>query len=249
MSAFPKLLDEFHTAILTGDAKPAAKSVKKNPRLAPDQQVAIYIDGYRLRLTQAIRSDYPALLALLGDEAFDRLALAYIEANPPEGYNLDRYPHPFAAFVCAHANDAFASDLAALEGAIAEVFMMAESEPLDPSALGGLSPEAFGSLTLKPRHASRVLALDYPVDDWLSAQRAGNVPARPEKNPAFLYVYRHQNNVQRVPLSEAAYMVLERLFRELPVSEALDIPEHENTIAANLQAWFAEWMAKGFFRQ
>jgi hypothetical protein len=247
MSVFPKLLDDFHAAILTGDAAPAAKSLKHHPRLEPHEQLAIYIDGYRLRLTEAIRSDYPALLACLGDESFDKLALSYIESNPPAEYNLDHYPYAFAAFVREQQDDQLATDLAALEGAIAEIFTMPESDPLEASALAALTPEAFGSLTLSARAASRLLSFDYPVNDWLLAQRAGTVPASAEKNPTFLYIHRHQNNVQRTPVSEEAYMLLERLFKGMPIGEALDIPQAE-IIAANLQAWFAEWMEKGFFR-
>jgi len=248
MSAFPRLLDEFHTAILTGDTTSAAESIKKNTRIAPEEQLAIFIEGYRIRLTQAIRSDYPALLALLGDKIFDALALQYIKNHPPMGFNLDRYPHEFAAFMHDNRDDGFAAEIAALEGMIAEVFMMEESTPLTPSALTGLTPEDFGNLVLKPRNASRLLAFDYPVDDWLAAQRAGNIPSRPEKGATFLYVYRHQNNVQRVALTEAAYSLLGRLFNGLSVGEALDVPAHTESIAANLQLWFAEWMEKGFFR-
>ena len=164
MSALLTLLEDFHSAILTGDAAPAIASIKRNPRLAPDEQLAIYIDGYRIRLTQAIRSDYPALLALLGNQVFDSMALAYIENHPPMGFNLDRYPYGFAAFVRDHHGDGFAADLATLEGAIAEVFVMPESDPLDPSMLAALAPEAFGDLVLQSQQALRVCwRIDYPV--------------------------------------------------------------------------------------
>lgn len=248
------LMGRFHRSLLDDAAGIAAPDVKPNPRLAPEKQLAVYIDGYRIRLVGAIRSDYPALLALLGDKAFDALAHGYINANPPAHFNLDRYPHAFAAFVAHHANDDFAAELAMLEAAIAEVFMGEESAPLDVAALSQLSPEAFGEFILPPRAASRLLAFAYPVNAWLDRQRAGETAPRPAAAASYLYVYRHQNNVQRAPLGEPAYRLLEKLSEGLPPAAALarvsgEYPQHDAAIAAQLQTWFSEWMAKGFFRQ
>src|SRR4051812_48866630 len=109
------LLDAFHGAIFDNDPKRTLAAIKSNARIAPERQMAIYIEGYRTRLRLAVRSDYPELLALLGETLFDALAGAYVENAPSRHYTLDRYPHPFAAFVGAHAKNAFAAELATLE--------------------------------------------------------------------------------------------------------------------------------------
>jgi Putative DNA-binding domain len=254
MSALSSLLEKFHGAILTKDAATISPAIKNNARISPERQLAIYIDGYRIRLTAAIRSDYPALLALLGDKAFDALAREYIERNAPAHFSLDRYPHGFAAFVSEHRNDAFAAEVAALEAAIAEIFIMEESEPLDPSALTGLAPETFGAFMLRPRTASRLLSFAYPTNDWLHAQRESNKTDRPAPEKTYLYVYRHQNEVQRAPLNEPAYLLLRQFTKGLSVAAAFDAvetahPEQCEVIAAHLQLWFSEWLQKGFFRQ
>lgn len=238
-----KLLKQFHKSILDNDAAHALPALKPNNRLTPERQMAIYHDGYRLRLTQAIRDDYPALFALLGEAAFDKLALAYIESHPPLHFNLDRYPHGFSSFMERHLEDAFAIDLTMLEDAIAQVFMSPESEPLSASSLSDLEPEQFANLRLQPRLASRLLALRYPVDDWLLAQRNGNILPPPDPQGSYLYVYRHRNQVQRISLPEPAYRLLEQLFRNVPLGEALDAVG-----PACLQSWFADWLSKEFFR-
>src|ERR1700722_18195667 len=121
MNAIANILDRFHDAILKNDEDIAVNDIKAN-------RLGIYIDGYRIRLTEAIRSDYPATLHLLGGKAFDQLALAFIEACPPQSFNLDRYPHGFADFIVGNP-DIFAREVAKLEAAIAQVFMDAESLP------------------------------------------------------------------------------------------------------------------------
>ena len=42
----------------------------------------VYAGAYRLRLTEALKANHPVLHQALGDEQFDRLALAYLEAHP-----------------------------------------------------------------------------------------------------------------------------------------------------------------------
>ncbi|HEY0674915.1 MAG TPA: DNA-binding domain-containing protein, partial [Immundisolibacter sp.] len=50
------------------------------PDLSADARLAIYRDGYRLRLTEALGEDFPLLRALLGAATFERLARAYLAA-------------------------------------------------------------------------------------------------------------------------------------------------------------------------
>ena len=100
------------------------------------------------------------------------------------------------------------------------------------------------------------LVLPPPERAKPEALMARNQPApeaRPAKEPSWLYVYRHYNNVQRHALTQPAYRLLEQLFSKQPVAAALEAaaadPANADAIATHLQAWFAEWTAKGFFRQ
>ncbi len=248
-----KLLEEFHSAILMGDGTEILSAIKPHPRLSPAQQFAIYAGGYRVRLIAAIRSDYPALLEYLGDSGFDALALAFIEKNPPTSYNLDFYPHKFAEFVQENSEDIFAKDLARLEGTIAEVFMLPDSEPLAANTLQQLSPEEFGGLKLRLRTAARLLTFSTNVHDWLTQQRSENQNHKPEaRDPSHLLIYRHNNEVQRLPLSAAAFALLQQLEAGKTVATAIDNvenanPEYMDEIASNLQSWFAQWLSDGFF--
>lgn len=253
MSALAKLMDTFHSALLTKDGSAAADTLRTNPRIAPQKQMAIYIEGYRLRLIQAIRSDYPTLLALLGEQDFDALALRFIEDNPPRHFNLDRYPHAFAAFVKVHGGDAFAADMAALEAAIAQTFMLEDSPPLTPEMLRGISPETFGSTVLALRTASCLLAMEHDAEACLLAVRDGKPAMRSPVSACYLMLVRHHNEVQRHALSYAEFLMLQTLRRGLPVGKALEAlaeahPDYLPEIAGQLQPWFTRWTEHGFFQ-
>jgi hypothetical protein len=247
-----ELLATFHAAILANDVSALAPALKLHPRLTPAQQFAIYADGYRIRLVGAIASDYPLTRGLLGAETFDALAQRYVALIPPTSYSLDVYPHAFGGWLADSIDDRFAGELARLEAAVAVVFMLPDSAPLAPNALSNQSPDAFGATQLRMRTALQLMACHYPVNDWMSAARAGENPPRPAAGASFLLLIRHNNEVQRIGLTAASYALLQAIASKMPVGDALDavIAEDESRmqeIAANLQPWFAHWMANGVF--
>jgi hypothetical protein len=247
-----KLLEKFHHTVITGDTSPVVTSVKKHPRLTPEQQLAIYSDGYILRLLGAIRADYPALLALLGAPAFDGLAQEYVRQTPSVYYNLDFYPHGFADFVAISQQPDFAREVAQLERTISRVFMMEESTPLLPAALEGLTIEGLAGLVLKPRAASQLIAFSYPVSEWLDRQRTNGIVDAPLKQASYVYVYRHNNEVQRTMLQEPSYYLLQEIISGKSVGDALDavVESHSDMvepIAAGVQGWLSHWIVDGFF--
>ncbi len=253
MSALATLLGDFHAAILDNAPGACAAAIRPHPRLSAAQQMAIYTQGYRLRLSEVIGNEYPATRHLLGDDAFSALAAAFIEATPPSHYSLDTYPQGFAAYLQPHAMDGCAADIAALEAAIAHVFHAPESAALDAHALQGLTPDAFAARRLAPRAASALLAFAYPVEDYLTRLRNGETPARPEALKSYIFVVRHPREVKRHALGEAQYRVLLALSQGACVGDALEQvaqahPALLEDIASNVQHWFTQWTSSGFFQ-
>lgn len=248
-----KLLSDFHTAILKNDGSDIFSALTPHPRLSPAQQFAIYSSGYRIRLIAAIKSDYPALLQVIGGEEFDKLALQYIEQTPPTSYNLDIYPHDFAKFVRTQCDDIFVKELATLEAVIAKVFMLPDSKPLPADKLIGLTPEDFAEIKLQLRTACQLLQLATNANDWLTHWKTtDNTNYELLTTDYYLLIYRHNNEVKRLELSAPAFALLSKLNDGFSVGEALDMVINETPyfmpeIASNLQIWFAEWVQNGVF--
>lgn len=86
------------------------------------QKMEIYKAIARLRLLSCIRAAYPKTFAVMDENEFERIALDFIQANPPESHELKSYPEKFAAFVCEHLNDAAVCQMAQQEkSAAAEI--------------------------------------------------------------------------------------------------------------------------------
>ncbi|MDE3037948.1 MAG: putative DNA-binding domain-containing protein [Pseudomonadota bacterium] len=249
---YEKALHVFQSAILEGLPQPALAIIRNNLQLDAGKQLNIYIEGYRIRLFNAVKADYPALRHAMGEAEFDQLAKAYIEATPSFQFNLDRYSIAFADFLPHHTDDRFMLELATLEKAMTEVFLLEESEPLEGVTLACLTAEQFGEQILTSRRASRLLAFAYPVNTYLTAFRADQAPSKPFREAHYLYLYRHQNQIVRQELPLPAFALLQQLFQGRPVREALENALSQETDAAelvieNLQSWFHEWTAAGFF--
>jgi hypothetical protein len=110
-------LDDFADSIVDGDG-----------RLGPADRVAIYARGYRTRLLECLRAEYPALRRLAGDTAFDLFAADYIAARPSRRPSLYDFGAGFADHLAERAPVeargtplAMPAQLARLERARAEV--------------------------------------------------------------------------------------------------------------------------------
>lgn len=244
--------NDFFASIIKNDAKIADYLIKENSKMSPQEQLAIYIDGYRIRLYSAILSDYPELNSYMDKEQFDKILAGFIEANMSQSFNLDIYPHKFAEFLKDKLDDDFAIDLAYLENAIAVIFNATNTFPLEPSLLSNLSEEDLGNMVLKPRGASKLMGFKYQINEWFNKKRAGENLELPLKEAEFMYIYRHNNNVKREVLVGAEYLFLKQIFSGTNVLESLDVvmkqnPANSGELVANLQHWFAKWFSLGFF--
>ena len=63
------------------------------------ERLDIYVAAYRLRLLEALATDFSGLHTLTGDEQFDQLGRAYIDACPSHHFSLRWYGHGVAEFL------------------------------------------------------------------------------------------------------------------------------------------------------
>ena len=61
----------------------ARRHVAGNARLTPEAQVDIYRRQFWLRHVDSLRDDYPGLVHVLGDDAFEAFARAYLATHAP----------------------------------------------------------------------------------------------------------------------------------------------------------------------
>jgi hypothetical protein len=113
-------------------------------------RLAIYSEGYRLRLIDALASNMPRLQQLLGEQEFAALAQAYIDECPSTFRSIRWFGDRFAQSLArSHASQPWLAELARWEWAVAAAFDAGDAPQLVEAALGELAPDDWPGLTLQ----------------------------------------------------------------------------------------------------
>jgi hypothetical protein len=216
--------------------------------LQPEQRLDIYRDMYEARLYQALATDYPAVLDLLGERAFARLVHLYLGAHPSRSYTLnrlgDRLPEFIANELTGVSKRPFLHDLARYELAQTMVFDEQETASLAPGQIAAVPSEAWAQARIRTIAALRLLELGYPVHRYARAAAQRKRSPKILRKQSWVAVYRVQYAVGTLELTAQSYKLLSAIAAGSPLSDALaGIRASESTIGK----WFREWAAAGLF--
>jgi hypothetical protein len=251
------------TASISAEAR---ELVKPNDRLTPTGRLAIYHRQYWYRILDSFNEDFPGLVAVLGDRAFQRLANAYLADCPSQSFTLRNLGSSLEAWLNKHPEFAgkrlaLALDMVRLEWAHIEAFDNAERKALGPEDLLELGPEL--ALALQPHIV--LLALQYPVDNLRirvnerseEHARASNAVAAPSRRPMvrryaglkpqqiFLAVHRVEFTVYYRRLEADEFRVLQAIGQGRAIGAVLDSIEVVLE-PQQVQTWFANWAQLGW---
>lgn len=126
------------------------------------ERLAIYADGYRLRLLEALDTDFPGLHRLLGDAEFDAMGRAYIDAHPSAYFSLRWYGDRMSEFLRStepYSKYPVFADMAAFEWAKSDAFDAADSPLAGVQDMAVIPSDAWPQLTFRPHPALRRLDL------------------------------------------------------------------------------------------
>lgn len=185
--------------------------------LQPDMQAQfdVYRQAYRARLRAALRDNYEVLPRVMGDDAFDALAHAYIDAQPSRHYSLRWFGHQLSAFMAASETllpHPALRDLAQMEWALGTAFDAAPAPVLEPAELSSLPVQDWPGLRLALHPTVQLLALIWAVGPVWHALKAeqNDVPA-PDALAHHLLVWRAGLKPQWKSLTEVESIFVQGL--------------------------------------
>jgi len=119
------------------------RSVVGSPAAGVDERLRVYAHAYPARLKEVLRNDFPGLLALAGDDAFDELAGDYIKGHPSTYANVRWYGDSLGAFLAADprwsSSPAFAA-MAEFEWRLGLAFDAPDESPVDVATIAATAP-------------------------------------------------------------------------------------------------------------
>lgn len=98
MNELLTLQDQFQGFLLS-DNQDIKTSIIQTKTVSVEKRLSIYKDAYSLRLIECLTSNYPALSAFLGAEAFHSLCESYIHKHPSSFRSIRWYGHDLCDFI------------------------------------------------------------------------------------------------------------------------------------------------------
>lgn len=235
MSALARLQDGFQHYLLTLEDGFAAEIIGTG-RIDAATRLGIYADAYRLRLLEALETDFPGLLALVGAEEFDRLGRRYIDRHPSAHFSIRWFGRHLAGFLRTtppYDEHPAVAEMAAFEWAMTEAFDAADAAAVTVADMAALPAEAWADLRFTTHPTLQRLDLSWNVTAIWNAINADQDPPDPEPGefPCAWLVWRQDLGTR---------------FRSLDVAEAwaLDALARGANFAALCEG-LCEWIAPG----
>jgi hypothetical protein len=153
---------DFQQYLLDGDSSAIESHVVGTARVPVATRLAIYGDGYRSRLVEALVANFPVLSELLGEADFETLGTAYVYAHPSPYFSIRYYGNALADFLerdTRYAGAPVLAELARWEWAMSEVFDAADAEPVRADDLARVAPEEWAHLRFDWHPSVRRLVL------------------------------------------------------------------------------------------
>jgi hypothetical protein len=253
----------------------AGRFIAPNSRLTAFERLEIYNRQYWFRLLSALAEDFPALRAVVGASAFERLAIDYLTVNPSRSFSLRNLGSNLPAWLADHPQHAgrrqrLALDVVKIEWAFIETFDNAQHTPLTLDQVATL--DAGSRLGLQPH--LRLLALDYAADELVltlhqeqrrstseagvkHVDESGRDPERPASLPGlrrrltWVASHRQENAVYFARLEREEFLTLMAVGEGQPLGEAIDAGFRDSAKPDMrrpklVQEWFSRWALLGW---
>jgi hypothetical protein len=210
-----------------------AGRVRRSGRLTPSARFDIYRQMYWARLVDGLRENYPSVARALGDERFERVAMAYLRNHPSRHPSLrhlgQRWPehlgrHPVRG--CPHLGD-----LARLDRAVIDSFDATDASPLTAADLKTTPPEEWPKLRFRLAPSVRLLRLGYDVLRDV---------AKPPRRTTDARVFRAGYEVRQAAMDAREARALRAIQRGNNFGQACVILRDPQVAATALATWLEE---------
>ncbi|WP_230969388.1 HvfC/BufC N-terminal domain-containing protein [Nitrogeniibacter aestuarii] len=182
---------QMQSAITAGGAPPALTGNARG--------LEVYRIAWRARLIEALRANYPVVHRVLGDEAFEALADAYMRAHPSQNRSIRWFGDRLPSYVAAHPEmlpHPAVADLVRFEWAICLAFDAADFAPLGFEALASTPPDAWPDMTFRLQPGYALIPMAWAVAPiWHAAVNTDDPNAQlpvPEAHAHSVLIWRQQ---------------------------------------------------------
>jgi len=162
--------------------------------VSADQRLGLYADAYKLRLKEAMMTDYEQLHAYLGDEMFDQLMESYISRYPSNKESLRYFSQKLPNILKVDQPWSQAvelSELAVIEKTFCDSFDAADGELVTLAMLSQVPLDDWPTLRIKFHDSVQELSMTTNSFQIWKALSEDAVPPAVEKNTTHWVIWRN----------------------------------------------------------
>jgi hypothetical protein len=246
----------FQDFILNDDPAIAAEVIGTT-RVDAATRLGIYANAYRLRLLEALDTDYPGLHTIAGDEEFDRLGRAYVDAHPSSFRSLRWFGDRMGEFLRATApwcDYPVFAEMAAFEWAMSDAFDASDTVLATVEDMAAVAANAWPALRFTPHDSLRRLDLHWNVPTvWKAIDTEQDPPNLEESElPVAWLVWRRDLRTYFRSLDVAEAWALDAMLRGEPFSflcEGLTEWIDSQNVPMHAAALLKRWLSDGLIRE
>jgi hypothetical protein len=214
-------------ALDQGASTQRAVSLVEPPNETALSRLHVYRNTVRSNFVDGLKSSYPAIWRLVGEEYFRQIAREFHFRHPSRSGDLLHAGQFFPDYLAElHRADTFSylADVARLEWLVQEVLLAGDHAPLNLDKLAGVAPSAYDTLRFELHPALRLFESPYPA---VRIREVNIDDAEPEPidldcGGDRVAVMRHQLQLHFHPLSQGEYCLLRALRRGEAFAAAID---------------------------
>ncbi len=214
-----------------GDALAVSRIGIDAAGLNAERRVAVYRNHHRISLAAALAANFPTVVKVIGEQAFEALALSYLAFDPPRDACLAAYGGGFPAFLESDPRAqglVYLGDVAWLDWAQNVAERAEDLVPFTAAHLAQLDTARLEALRLRPHPSLTLLSSLYPLLRIRDVAAAAEAGVSLDAGGVDLMVWRKAGVVTCVALDRAAIAFVSALVGGRTLAEAAQdlAPEH-----------------------
>ena len=226
------------------DCPESLLSLFQSDEISVHDRLKVYHNNIIGSLAEVIRTTYPLLEKLVGEDFLRQMAREFIFIHPPSQGCMHAYGEGFDKFIKTYEpakSMPYLPDIASFEYAMNDAYYAQDDIAMDADALSKIAPEELGETMLRTRHSLHLLQSEFPILDIrnLCLNDAQDAPDLENPTPFYGMVYRPGFDVNIVSLEQDEFTLLSKIKDKKSLGSAI-----ENTLESYPNFNFTNFLTK-----
>ena len=227
--------------------------IRNTDIMSREERLDIYAEGYFLRICEALKEDYPALLRLLGDEGFFQIVADYLKEYPSQFTNLADLGCALPEFLKSHdvSHDLpYVVDLAHLEWAVNQAIYSPDPQRLAAERVQQIELEQWPHIAFKLHPSFQLFSSIWNIDQFWRQEcdEIELISGSESESRGHQYFALGVDGVVTVTsIGHAQATALELMSQGASLGEICERLQETNSNENDngVQSWFSDWIQGG----